>query len=94
VDSLSFHWGKFRRSRQALGLAEARVADSAKKGADRGIDGRKYFHDDNSGKSKQIILSVKAGENVNVAQVRDLRGRLASWHAAVGAQRGAWGLGL
>jgi hypothetical protein len=68
----------------ALGLAEARVADSAKKGADRGIDGRKYFHDDNSGKSKQIILSVKAGENVNVAQVRDLRGVIEREKAEIG----------
>ena len=58
----------------ALGLVGARVATSAKKGADRGIDGRLYFHDDKSGKSKQIILSVKAGENINVAHVRDLRG--------------------
>jgi site-specific DNA-methyltransferase (adenine-specific) len=68
----------------ALGLAEARVADSAKKGADRGIDGRKYFHDDKSGKSKQIILSVKAGENVNVAQVRDLRGVIEREKAEIG----------
>ena len=29
-----------------------------------------------SGKSKQVIFSVKAGEDVNVAQVRDLRGVL------------------
>ena len=68
----------------ALGLAEARVADSAKKGADRGIDGRKYFHDDKSGKSKQIILSVKAGEHVNVAQVRDLRGVIEREKAEIG----------
>jgi hypothetical protein len=68
----------------ALGLAEARVADSAKKGADRGIDGRKYFHDDKSGKCKQIILSVKAGENVNVSQVRDLRGVIEREKAEIG----------
>lgn len=53
----------------ALGLVGARVATSAKKGADKGIDGRLYFHDDKSGKSKQIILSVKAGENINVAHI-------------------------
>jgi DNA modification methylase len=68
----------------ALGLAEARVADSAKKGADRGIDGRRYFHDDKSGKCKQIILSVKAGENVNVSQVRDLRGVIEREKAEIG----------
>jgi len=45
-----------------------------KKGADKGIDGRLYFHDDpNTHKTKQIIFSVKAGKT-NVAHVRDLRG--------------------
>jgi len=68
----------------ALGLVGARVATSAKKGADRGIDGRLYFHDDKSGRSKQIILSVKAGENVNVAQVRDLRGVIEREKAEIG----------
>jgi len=68
----------------ALGLVGARVATSAKKGADRGIDGRLYFHDDSSGKSKQVILSVKAGEHVNVAHVRDLRGVLDREKADIG----------
>ncbi len=60
------------------------MATSAKKGADRGIDGHLYFHDDKTGKSKQVILSVKAGENVNVAQVRDLRGVLEREKAEIG----------
>lgn len=60
------------------------MTTQAKKGADRGIDGRLYFHDDKSGKSKQIILSVKAGENVNVAQVRDLRGVIERDKAEIG----------
>lgn len=68
----------------ALGLVGARVANHAKRGADRGIDGRLYFHDDKSGQSKQIILSVKAGENVNVAQVRDLRGVIEREKAEIG----------
>jgi hypothetical protein len=68
----------------ALGLVGARVATSAKKGADRGIDGRLYFHDDKSGKSKQVIFSVKAGENMNVAYVRDLRGVLDREKAEIG----------
>ena len=43
-----------------------------KKGADKGIDGHLYFHDDpNTRKTKQIIFSVKAGKT-NVAHVRDL----------------------
>ena len=35
------------------------------------IDGLIFFHDDKSG-AKKIVVSVKAGENVNVAMVRDL----------------------
>jgi DNA modification methylase len=68
----------------ALGLVGARVATSAKKGADKGIDGRLYFHDDKSGNSKQIVMSVKAGENVSVAMVRDLRGVIEREKAEIG----------
>jgi site-specific DNA-methyltransferase (adenine-specific) len=47
-----------------------------KKGADKGIDGRLYFHDEAEGaKTKQIIFSVKAG-HTSVPHVRDLRGVL------------------
>src|SRR5258708_38517321 len=67
-----------------MGVGGARVATSAKKGADRGIDGRLFFHDDKSGKSKQVILSVKAGENVNVTHIRDLRGVLDREKAEIG----------
>jgi DNA modification methylase len=75
---------KFQFQSWALGLVGARIATSDKKGADRGIDGRLYFHDDKSGKSKQIILSVKAGENVSVAMVRDLRGVIEREKAEIG----------
>jgi hypothetical protein len=66
----------------ALGLVHARPTE-LKKGADRGIDGRLYFHDDRSGKSKQIIFSVKAG-HTNVAHVRDLRGVIEREQAEIG----------
>jgi len=56
----------------ALGLVDARPVEQ-KKGADKGIDGRLYFHDDESGTAKQVIFSVKAG-NVGVSHLRDLRG--------------------
>ena len=55
----------------ALGLVGARPADE-KKGADKGIDGRVYFHV-GDGKTRQIILSVKAGK-MHANYVRDLRG--------------------
>jgi hypothetical protein len=43
-----------------------------KKGADKGIDGRLYFHEGVATDTKQVILSVKAGRNISVAMVRDL----------------------
>ena len=53
--------------------------------ADRGIDGRIYFHDEAAHRdaTKQIILSVKAG-HTQVAHVRDLRGVLDREKAAIG----------
>src|SRR5205823_11383492 len=68
----------------ALGLVGARLAGEPKRGADRGIDGRLYFHDDKSGATRQIILSVKSG-HVNAAQVRDLRGVIEREKAELGA---------
>src|ERR1041384_3333782 len=73
TDPYQFQWW-------ALGLVGARGAE--KKGADRGIDGRLYFHD-GSDKTKQIVLSVKAG-NLNPTYVRDLVGVLQREKAEIG----------
>ncbi|HMO82147.1 MAG TPA: DNA methyltransferase [Pyrinomonadaceae bacterium] len=54
-----------------------------KKGADGGIDGLIVFTDDNSGKAKKVIVSVKGG-GVNVSQVRDLIGTVEREKAAIG----------
>ena len=76
ADPFQFQWW-------ALGLVGARPSEQ-RKGADKGIDGRLYFHDEGEGgKTKQIILSVKAG-NVTVAHVRDLRGVLDREKAEIG----------
>jgi hypothetical protein len=75
VDKYQFQWW-------ALGLVGARPADQ-KKGSDHGIDGRLYFHDDSTGKTKQVILSVKGG-HTNVAHVRDLVGVLEREKAEMG----------
>ena len=75
-DKYQFQWW-------ALGLVGARPADQ-KKGADHGIDGRLYFHDDNSGKTKQVVLSVKGGQHVNVSHIRDLKGVLDREKAEIG----------
>jgi adenine specific DNA methylase Mod len=66
----------------ALGLAGARVASSADKGGDRGIDGRLYFHEGGS-ETRQIVFSVKAGRLVP-NYVRDLRGVIEREKAEIG----------
>ena len=75
TDPYQFQWW-------ALGLVGARPVEG-KRGADRGIDGRLYFHDDESKTAKQAVFSVKAGK-VTVSQVRDLRGVLEREKAAIG----------
>jgi DNA modification methylase len=69
-----------------LGLVGARPNEQ-KKGADKGIDGRLFFHDDaragRLGKTKQIMLSVKAGKT-SVAHLRDLRGVVDREKAQIG----------
>jgi DNA modification methylase len=74
---------KFQFQSWALGLVGARPAGPTRKGADKGIDGRKTFHDDNSGVSKDIIFSVKGG-GVTDSQLRDLEGVLVHEKAEIG----------
>jgi site-specific DNA-methyltransferase (adenine-specific) len=69
----------------ALGLVGARIAGSDKKGPDKGIDGRLYFHDEGpAGRTKQIVLSVKSG-HTGAAHVDQLRGVVAKEGAEIGA---------
>ncbi len=75
ADPYQFQWW-------ALGLVGARPVDQ-KKGADRGIDGRIYFHE-GDGVTKQVILSVKGGKNVTVKDVRDLKAVVEREGAAIG----------
>ncbi len=67
-DPYQFQWW-------ALGLVGARPVEQ-KKGADKGIDGRIYFHEGDPTDLKQIILSVKAGANIE----RSVRARTARRH--------------
>jgi DNA modification methylase len=76
-DPYQFQWW-------ALGLAGARPVEQ-RKGADKGVDGRLFFHDSaESADIKQVVVSVKAGQNVGVAMVRDLRGVVEREKAAMG----------
>jgi hypothetical protein len=75
-DPYQFQWW-------ALGLVVARPVEQ-KKGADRGIDGRLFFHDEGAGgKTKQIIFSVKSG-HVTAKDLRDLRGVVEREKAQIG----------
>lgn len=74
-DPYQFQWW-------ALGLVGARPVEQ-KKGADRGIDGRLFFHDEQGGETKQVILSVKAG-HIHRNHVHELRGVMEREHAAIG----------
>ncbi|MGA2061708.1 MAG: DNA methyltransferase [Thermoguttaceae bacterium] len=75
-DPYQFQWW-------ALGLVGARPVEQ-KKGADKGIDGRIFFHDDaESRQIKQVVISVKAG-GVQVSHIRDLRGVVEREKAAIG----------
>jgi DNA modification methylase len=75
-DPYQFQWW-------ALGLVDARPVEG-KKGADKGIDGRIYFHDEAAAnETKQVIFSVKAG-HTGVAHVHELRGVVERENAAIG----------
>lgn len=74
-DKFQFQWW-------ALGLVGARPEEE-KKGADKGIDGRTYFFDDNTGEVRQFIFSVKGGK-LKATDVRDLRGVVDRENAEIG----------
>ncbi|MCC6971393.1 MAG: restriction endonuclease [Phycisphaerales bacterium] len=71
----------------ACGLVGARPFGSldgktGKRGADRGIDGVRYFVDDNTG-PKTILVQVKGGKS-GARDVRDFRGTIEREQAALG----------
>lgn len=73
-DKYQFQWW-------ALGLVGARPVEQ-KKGADKGIDGRLYFHDGGK-QTRQIVFSVKGGK-LKATDVRDLRGVMEREKAEIG----------
>ncbi len=72
--------GKYHEfEKWALSLIDAQPGNLGKKGADRGLDGRIYY-----GKTGHGIVSVKAGENVGVSMIRDLKGVIEREKAGIG----------
>ena len=82
-DKYQFQWW-------ACSLVNAQPYQGKKKGADTGIDGLIYFQDDQSGIDKarslprKVVVSVKAGENVGVAMIRDFAHVIDREKAALG----------
>lgn len=69
----------------SLGLVGARPESSGeKKGADKGIDGKRFFSDEVRGTPKTVIISVKGGQTIPANSVRDLRGTIEREGAEIG----------
>lgn len=75
-DKYQFQWW-------ACSLVNAQPYQNRKKGADGGIDGLIYFQD-GPGAAKKIVVSVKGGESVSVAMLRDLGHVVTRERAALG----------
>ena len=71
----------FEFEKWALSLINAQPGNLSKKGADKGIDGNLYFGAKHEGRA---IVSIKAGDNVGVAMIRDLRGVIEREGAGIG----------
>lgn len=71
----------FEFEKWALSLINAQPGNLSKKGADKGIDGNLYFGAKSEGRA---IISVKAGDNVGVSMIRDLRGVIEREGAGIG----------
>lgn len=78
-DKYQFQWW-------ACSLVEVPPYQGKKKGADSGIDGLRYISDFQAGKEikRKIIVSVKGGENIGSAMVRDLIGTVHNNQADLG----------
>lgn len=75
-DKYQFQWW-------ACSLVGAQPYQGRKKGADTGIDGLIFFHDD-AGPARKIIVSVKGGAAVTLAMIRDLAHVIDRERAALG----------
>ena len=65
-------------------IDEAQPWQGKKKGADTGIDGIRYFRDLDRKEVHTVLISVKGGENVGPAMVKDLIATLARDKADIG----------
>ena len=76
-DKYQFQWW-------ACSLVNAQPYQGKKKGSDTGIDGLIFPLEDSDESPKKIIISVKGGENVGSAMIRDLKGVIEREKAIIG----------
>lgn len=77
-DKYQFQWW-------AVSLVDAVPQGGRKRGADRGIDGIRWVRTGpNEGDVERVVVSVKGGEHLTVASLRDLRGVVEREAAAAG----------
>jgi len=75
---------KYEFERWAISMVpNAQPWKSGKKGADKGIDGVLYVQGPDK-KTERAIISVKGGQNIGVAMIRDLKGVLDRENAPLG----------
>ncbi len=75
-DKYQFQWW-------AVSLVDGVPLDGRKKGADGGIDGLIYFKPDGK-RAEKALISVKGGQHVGVAMVRDLHSAMERERAPIG----------
>jgi len=68
-DKYQFQWW-------AVSLVDAVPQGGKKKGMDRGIDGIRWVRTGPKDEFEKVLVSVKGGENVGVAMVRDFKGTI------------------
>jgi site-specific DNA-methyltransferase (adenine-specific) len=68
-DKYQFEWW-------AVSLVDAVPQGGKKKGMDRGIDGIRWVRSGPKDEFEKVLVSVKGGENVGAAMVRDLKGTI------------------
>ena len=59
---LSAHDGRYQFQYWAVSLVDAQPAQGKKKGADKGVDGIKFFRDLDRKEPRKVIVSVKSGK--------------------------------
>ena len=75
---------KYQFQYWACSLVNAQPSQGKKKGKDGGIDGLIYALEGSDSAPKKIIVSVKGGEHVGSAMIRDLKGVVEREKAIIG----------